>query len=291
MQNRTQSFQSRQNMEKTTFEVFRYCDPKPESVAVHHHDFYEIYFFLSGEVEYRVEGKTFLLKPGDLLLINPRELHQPIVKPDCVYERIVLWIDKNYIEGFGDGENSLTKCFDIHSPTHTNILRPSGMGRTRIAELLDSMINEFYGEDYGNTLSATGAFLQFMVEINRLALQKEKVAQPVKDTVLVAQVLSFINEHYNEDLSLESIAQKFFVSKYHLSHEFTRSVGTSVYKYIMLKRLLNAKELLSQGMAPGVVYHKCGFQDYANFYRAFKSEYGVSPKELGARNEELGVRS
>ena len=284
MQSQTQSFQTRQNMEKNTFEVFRYRDPKPEGVAVHHHDFYEIYFFLSGEVEYRVEGKTYLLTPGDLLLINPRELHQPIVKLGCVYERIVLWIDKNYIEGFGNGENSLTKCFDIHSPTHTNILRPTGIQRTNITNLLEGMINESYGNEYGNELSAMGVFLQFMVEINRLAIQKEGSAEPVKDTMLVTQVLAFINEHYNEDLSLESIARKFFVSKYHLSHEFTRSVGTSVYRYIMLKRLLNAKELLSQGMAPGVVYHKCGFQDYANFYRAFKAEYGVSPKEFVIRN-------
>ncbi len=268
-------------MEKNTFEVFHYCDPKPETVAVHHHDFYEIYFFLSGEVEYRVEGRTYLLKPGDLLLINPRELHQPIVKPGATYERIVLWIDKNYLESFAVGESSLTKCFDIQSPTHSNILRPTGIQRSTITEYLNNMIKESYGDNYGNELSAVGVFLQFMVEINRLALQKGKTAEPVKDTLLVTQVLSFINEHYNEDLSLESIAQKFFVSKYHLSHEFSRSVGTSVYRYIMLKRLLNAKELLTEGFAPGAVYHKCGFQDYANFYRAFKAEYGVSPKELG----------
>lgn len=284
MQSQTQSFQTRQNMENNTFEIFRYRDPKPEGVAVHHHDFYEIYFFLSGEVEYRVEGKTYLLKPGDLLLINPRELHQPIVKPDCVYERIVLWIDKAYIESFGEDESALTKCFDIQSPTHTNMLRPTGIKRTAITELLEKLINESYGDDYGNELSATGVFLQLMVEINRLALQKEGNAEPVKDTMLVTKVLSFINEHYNEDLSLENISRKFFVSKYHLSHEFTRSVGTSVYRYIMLKRLLNAKELLSRGVAPGVVYHKCGFQDYANFYRAFKAEYGVSPKEFIMRN-------
>ena len=152
MQLQTQSFQTRQNMLKNTFEVFRYRDSIPESVAVHHHDFYEIYFFLSGEVEYRVEGKTYLLTPGDLLLINPRELHQPIVKPDCIYERIVLWIDKSYIESFGDGENSLTRCFDIHSPTHTNILRPTGIQRNNITELLESLINESYGDDYANEL-------------------------------------------------------------------------------------------------------------------------------------------
>lgn len=279
MNSQSQSFQTRQNMEKNTFEVFHYKDPKLDNVAVHHHDFYEIYFFLNGRVEYRVEGKTYLLEPGDLLLINPRELHQPIVKPGGVYERIVLWIDKAYLESFSDKGTLLTKCFDNASPTHTNILRPGGIQRTKITELLNDMIKECYGEGYGNTISATGSFLQFMVEINRLSLQSNLTAQPVKDTRLVAQVLSFINEHYNEELSLESLAGQFFVSKYHLSHEFSRAVGTSVYRYIMLKRLLNAKELLSAGESPGDVCHRCGFQDYANFYRAFKSEYGVSPKK------------
>ncbi len=284
MQSQSQSFQSRQNMEKNTFEIFHYRDPKPETVAVHHHDFYEIYFFLSGEVEYRVEGRTYLLEPGDLLLINPRELHQPIVKPGETYERIVLWIDKMYLESFMSGDVSLTKCFDTQLPTHSNILRPTGIQRTNINDHLNNMIKESYGDNYGNELSAIGSFIQFMVEINRLAFQKSETAQPVKDAQLVTQVLSFINEHYNEDLSLETISQKFFVSKYHLSHEFSRAVGTSVYRYIMLKRLLNAKELLAEGLAPGAVYHKCGFQDYANFYRAFKAEYGVSPKELSAKS-------
>lgn len=285
MQIRPQSFQTRQNMEKNTFEVFHYCDLKPETVAVHHHDFYEIYFFLGGDVEYRVEGKTYLLKPADLLLINPRELHQPIVKHGATYERIVLWIDKNYLESFENGNVSLTKCFDIQSPTHSNILRPTGVQRSKISEYLNSMIAEFYGDGYGAGLSADGLFLQLMVEINRLALQKGRTAEPVNDTLFITQVLSFINEHYNEDLSLDSIARKFFVSKYHLSHEFSRWVGTSVYRYIMLKRLLNAKELLAKGFTPGAVYHECGFQDYANFYRAFKAEYGVSPKEFGLKNQ------
>lgn len=285
MQIRPQSFQVRQNMEKSTFEVFHYCDPKPETVAVHHHDFYEIYFFLGGDVEYRVEGRTYILKPGDLLLINPRELHQPIVKHGSTYERIVLWIDKNYIENFGNNSASLTRCFDIQLPTHSNILRPTGIQRSKISEYLNGIITEYYGDGYGAELSANGLFLQLMVEINRLALQKGRTAEPVNDTLFITQVLSFINEHYNDELSLDSIARKFFVSKYHLSHEFRREVGTSVYRYIMLKRLLNAKELLAKGFAPGFVYHECGFQDYANFYRAFKSEYGVSPKEFGLKNQ------
>ena len=69
------------------------------------------------------------------------------------------------------------------------------------------------------------------------------------------------------------------MSKYHLSHEFSRVVGTGVYRYIMLKRLLIARQMLSGGVAPGTVFSSCGFGDYANFYRAFKSQYGISPRD------------
>ena len=82
-----------------------------------------------------------------------------------------------------------------------------------------------------------------------------------------------------EPLSLEQLAEQVYVSKYHLSHEFNRLVGTSVYRYIQKKRLLIARQLLAQGKRPSEVYNACGFGDYAGFYRAFRNEYGVSPRE------------
>ena len=69
-----QRFDSRQSMKNKRFEVFHYRDKKLENVSVHHHDFFEIYFFLSGKVTFRVEGKTYHLEPGDLLLISPMEM-------------------------------------------------------------------------------------------------------------------------------------------------------------------------------------------------------------------------
>lgn len=266
-------------MKKHTFEVFHYRDPKMDSVAMHHHDFYEVYFFLSGSVEYRVEGRTFLLEPGDLLLINPNEFHQPLVNPDFAYERIVLWIDKAYLERFCGEDLDLSLCFQSDSPTHTNLLRLSAVERAEITQTLSALIKECYGSNVGKEICAQGIFIRLMVEINRIALLSSNSGEPIKETPLVSQVLEYIGEHCTEEISLENIAQKFYVSKYHLSHEFSRAVGTSIYRYVMLKRLLLAKQLLADGLSPGTVCNNCGFQDYANFYRAFKAEYGVSPKE------------
>lgn len=284
MRERAQRFDPRQTMHRMDFEIFHYRDPKPDGVEVHHHDFYEVYFFLGNEVEYWVDGRIFRLQPGDLLLINPLELHRPIVTPDCpVYERIVLWIDKNYLSGLSAGTVDLTRCFDSAIPTHTNLLRPSSVQRSNMMTRFGELVRESYSQDYGSTQCAYGIFLQLMVEINRMALhtdaQTKKQEEP---SSLVSQVLDYIGEHYSEDLSLEGLAQRFYVSKYHLSHEFARTVGVGVYRYIMLKRLLIARQQLLDGSTPGEVCTGSGFKDYANFYRAFRAEYGISPSDCAA---------
>ena len=274
----SQSFDPRQVMKSNEFEVFHYKKSGAEDVQVHHHAFYEVYCFLDGDVEYWVEGSLYRLKKGDLLLINPMELHRPILKSDSKnYERIVLWIDKSYLEGLSKENEDLTKCFDVSDPDHKNLLRPEEFERSGIIARLGDLIREFYGNSYGNKLCAYGIFLQFMVEINRMSvLQKDNLKQK-KESPLVSGVLNYVAEHISEELSLEKIAQHFFVSKYHLSHEFTSSVGIGLYRYITIKRLVIARQMLADGKTAGEVSVLCGFKDYTNFFRAFKAEYGISP--------------
>jgi len=280
MRENTQRFDPRQHMHRPDFEIFHYQDRNSMDVDVHHHDFYEIYFFLSGNVEYRVEGRSYHPQPGDLILVNPTELHQLISGSDeGAYERIVLWIDKGYLERFSAPGLSLTRCFDNALPTHTNLLRLTPAQHADFRLRLGSLIREHYGVEYGSELCAQSILLQLLIELNRLADgARHKQDQQGDASSLVSQVLAYISDHYNEDLSLEGLAQRFYVSKYHLSHEFSRVVGTSVYRYITLKRLLIARQMLSGGSAPGIVYSSCGFGDYANFYRAFKAQYGISPR-------------
>jgi AraC-like DNA-binding protein len=116
--------------------------------------------------------------------------------------------------------------------------------------------------------------------INRLALRTEQVAEPRENTdSAVFRILEYINEHYQEDLSLDDLANRFFISKYHLSREFNRIVGTSVYRYIIQKRLIMARQMMAAGTSTSEVSQLCGFGDYSNFYRAFTNEYQISPRK------------
>lgn len=92
-------------------------------------------------------------------------------------------------------------------------------------------------------------------------------------------------------LTIDQLAEQFFVSKYHLMHEFSQKTGTSIYRYLMQQRLHAVCELLEQGTVPNEAYLQCGFKDYANFYRAFRSAYGQSPPGICSGPPDSGGRA
>lgn len=277
---KAQRFEIRQNMQNDSFELFHYRDENLPSVGLHHHDFYEVYFLIKGKVRYRVEGRTYELDPGDILLMNPQELHQAEVENGDSYERLVLWINRSYLQSLG-GE--LDACFDIDRPGHVNLLKPDRIQRANLQEMLEKIRKEVKSPAFGHETYAKGLLLAFLVEINRLADNTDTRLERNEDEEdLLSRVLSYIAAHYQEKLTLDMLSREFYVSKYYLSHEFTERVGTSVYRYVIFRRLMQAKEMMESGLQPGEVYQACGFGDYANFFRAFKSEYGISPKDYYA---------
>ena len=281
MRERAQAFDPRQVMRGDTFEVFHYREPSPGGVEVHHHDFYEVYFLLGGEVEYWVEGRILRLTKGDILLINPMELHRPMVQPDSpLYERIVLWINREFLEGLTTKDGPLSRCFDLTLP---NLICPNSRERSVLTARMSDLVREYYSREYGSDQCAQGLFLQLMVQLNRLVLRAEGGQGTQREfSPLVEKALQYIGEHIGSPLSLEEIAGACFVSKYHLAHTFGKEMDISVYRYIMLRRLLLARHMLQAGEAAGDVSAACGFSDYTSFYRAFRAEYGISPRDFAA---------
>lgn len=282
MQSSVQPFSTRQKMLAADYEIYRYRDSYLSKVDLHHHDFYEVYFFLSGSVQYTIESRQYQLKPGDILLISPLELHQPMIQAvKEPYERVVLWVSRSCLEALSEESCCLADCFDIHSPRHTNLLRLDAVSVRRLQDLADSLIEERERKLFGWELNAKALLTRILVELNR-RMQEAPVGFEIPDesSGIIADVLRYINENFNDDISLDSLSEQFFVSKYHLSREFKRLVGTSVYRYVIQKRLIMAKQKMLSGLNPTDVYCNCGFGDYANFYRAFRAEYGISPKEF-----------
>ena len=280
-ENSFQPFTRRQTMIRRDFEIYRYR--YMDEVELHHHDFYEIYMLLRGSVSYTVENRIFHMRAGDLMLISPLELHQARVDSnDEPYERIVLWVYRGYLESLSSPHTSLTRCFDTSVPGHLNLLRLPGAAGASLRQLLERLRNLYGRQDYGSDLLAKSCLVELMVELNRAADGRSSGRVSAEDCAsdrVVDAVLAYINEHYSEPLSLDLLAEKFFISKYHLLRKFDAQVGTTVHRYILQKRLLIAKQLLVGGVAPSEACTYCGFGDYANFYRAFKAEYGQTPRQ------------
>ena len=93
-------------------------------------------------------------------------------------------------------------------------------------------------------------------------------------------MISFIDEHLHLDLTLDYIADHFFISKFYLSRVFRRHMGITTHSYITRRRLFRARQLLYDGQSPSDVYRMCGYGDYSVFYRAFRERYGVSPRQI-----------
>ncbi len=274
-------FSPRQKMGRPDFELQYKRDAYLRKVKLHHHDFFEIFFLLSGDVTYTIESKLYKVSPGDILLISPRELHQLHIEAEReVYERYVLWVDPRAIRRLSTRGADLMSCLDPAAPGFRHRLHMTPEEQRRIMDLIGRLYGELQEGGFGGELMPECMLVQLLVEINRIA-QRSGAAQedPAAGSQVVSRVVEYISAHYGEELTLESLAEQFYVSKYHLSHEFARLVGTSVHKYIMKKRLLMARALMAQGVKPSHVWAECGFGDYTGFYRAFKTEYGVTPRE------------
>ena len=200
-------FSRRQQMEVgIPYEIHHYRDSYLSEVAMHHHDFYEIYFFLSGKVSYRVENRTYPLQPGDILLISPLELHQPIIaKEKRSYERIVLWVSKSCIDRLSRPDCVLDRCFDIYEPEYTNLLRVDAITRQRISNIMELLHQETYGDAFGSQVASEAALTQLLIELNRQMFYSRSRGRRYEaldpSEAVISKVLSYINENAGDDIS------------------------------------------------------------------------------------------
>ncbi|WP_297133303.1 AraC family transcriptional regulator [Terrisporobacter sp.] len=265
------------------FKIFHIRDKKDITFEYHHHDFNKIIIFIEGDVNYFIEGKSYKLKPWDILFVNNNEIHKPEVNPNVFYERIVIWINPNFTDNFINNFNNVTtnllNCFQLASENKYNLLRLSQASTSNIKSFVFQIKDCENSGEFGSDVLKNALFLQLMVLINRLFLTSEKTnIDDITCDKNIEEVLKYINDNIDKDLSIDSIASKFFISKYYLMRKFKAQTGSSIHSYIIKKRLILSKNLIHEGYPMSEVSIKCGFNDYSSFVRAFKKVYGVSPK-------------
>jgi AraC-like DNA-binding protein len=268
-------------MINSNFEFFHYKDEPELEVEFHNHDFYEIYLFISGKVTYIVEGKSYSLKSGDILLVNNREIHKPVIEHGGIYERIVIWIKPEFIKRFCSEESDLLMCFESTSKNKYNLLRPGVEMLNSIKGIISKISRSYTQKAFGNDVLREYYMIELIAYLNRAYLEThiDDIEEDIIYDDKINDVLHYINYNLNEDLSLETLSSKFYTSKYHLLRQFKKHTGYTLHNYIHQKRLISAKALLKDGVRILDVCQECGFNDYSNFIRSFTHAFNISPKK------------
>ena len=125
--------------------------------------------------------------------------------------------------------------------------------------------------------------LQLITLINKNILQALEPQGIMHINPLIENVLSYLNSNYTDELTLDLLAEKFFINKSTLSKEFKEYTGQTIHNYLVMKRINMSKQEMANGASPSQVYLSTGFRDYSTFYRTFQKAEGISPKEFYAR--------
>lgn len=288
MQNENRRFSPRQRMVTSSYEFFHNIDDQQLTVDYHTHDFYEIFFFVSGDVTYLVEGKSYKLRPGDIIIINNKELHRPLIEQGKVYERFVIWMNPDYLRSLSEEHTDLLLCFEENARVRYNLLRPSEEMLALLRKLLYKLENVYYKTNYGYDVLQKSIVMELFVCLNKAYLETnaEEIEGDIEYNDKISAVVSFINDNLAGDLSLNALSSEFYISKFHLLREFHKYTGFTIHQFIRQKRLIKAKAVLREGGSVKDAYIQSGFANYSNFSKSFKEEFGASPRGFMANERE-----
>lgn len=257
------------------FRIFHIKDQTKREFSYHYHDFHKVIIFLSGKAAYHIEGKSYYLKPWDILLVNRHAIHKPEIDFSVPYERFVLWIRDDI------KSTELLRCFQKAIDRSYNLIRLDSDTQEKLKQLLYELEAALKDEKFGSELLGSALFTQFMVYVNRIFLEKQYIydAHSYSSDSQIEELLRYINHNLTEDLSIETLARKYYLSKYHMMRKFKEETGYTVHNYIISKRLLLARTKISEGTPILKASQLSGFSDYTTFSRAYKKQFGTAPSQ------------
>lgn len=253
-----------------------------DTILLHNHPFYEILFCKSGNIQYLLGDKRFRLFSGDILLIPPGINHQPLFLEALTepYERYVLWISKEFwnrkIQEYPDLDFAFLQCIKRGS----YLLRSSRPTWSGLFSVIQNILKEQEERKLGWEFAVRYTTLMLMLHICRTYYYQDIIIPDAEKETLMDDIFTYIDVNLAEKISLNKIAEHFLVSKSTISHMFEKHFHISFYQCVIHRRLIKAKNDLLTGIPLKDIWENCGFSDYSTFYRAFKREYSMSPREF-----------
>ena len=269
---------SREGYLHENYHYFHLRDTAGQERSFHFHDFDKIVLLLSGKVDYTVENTVYPLQPWSLLLVRHHAIHRALIDVSAPYERIILYLDPGFFERVFPSAG-LMDCFRTADRTGRCLLLPDEGQRKELSALLTSFEKALQDERPGSDTMRDTLLAQLLITVNRISAADAPAADRAVDEK-IGQTLSYINENLTADLSIDTLADRVFLSRYHFMRLFKEQTGSTVHQYVRQKRLLYAARLIREGVPAVRAAADAGFNDYSVFHRAFRSSFGITPAEL-----------
>ncbi|MBQ8383127.1 MAG: helix-turn-helix transcriptional regulator [Clostridia bacterium] len=257
-------YQTDNSREGTNNDIRMYFD---FAYAPHFHRDFELIYMVQGDLKITVQGKTFVAGEGQMALILSNLIHSY----ESVGEtRVIVHVfSKDHIPGFAKlvaDKDVLTPVFDC-----------------------DGQVKDFYlGYCIQKKKRTTLAMKAVLYAVCNEFYEKSTLLPAKKDnTELIHRMLSYITEHYQEEISLEKMAQELGYEMHYLSRVFSANVKINLRRYINLYRVDAAKErLINSENGIAQIALESGFQSIRNFNRVFSASTGMTPVEYRKRSHE-----
>lgn len=223
-----------------------------EDYGKHMHHFYEILFFIKGDVHYTIESNTEKLREGDLLIIHPGQYHFAVVNGGLSYERYVLKFPSSVLPQY------LEERLKEKNPCFIRNLN------------YESSFKEF--DLYDSEYKEDDLYTLFICQLMKLvvSLCKEKTSTPSIVNNMISKVVSYIDNNIQSPLTLTDISKACHYSKSYISNGFKQHMKTPIMKYVRYKKMIAAHQMILSGEKKRVVANMFGYDDYSTFYRTYK---------------------
>ena len=248
-------------------------------LQLHSHTFYELlYCRNSCGAEYLVGSERYRLQRGDIIFVPPGVSHRPLLPEHMTepYNRYVLWLSREFMELYA----TLFPYPFTEQQASVNILRTGGTPWEGLGELFRQGVQEAEQQQEGWEAAVVGNTVMLLTQLKRATDDRTARSMKAEKPELLDRITAYIEKHYASHITIDDLARQFYVSNSTVSHLFKQKMGVSLYRYITQRRLIAAKTLIGQKLPLEEIAQQVGFSDYSTFSRAFKQEYGISPRQF-----------
>lgn len=249
--------------------------------GLHYHDFYECVLYLGNAGIFRIEDQEYLIKRGDIVLIDMFKPHTLTYNKNYFYERFSLSINLSLLISFSTSRSNLLDVFHNCSD-RLPVYHLSQEQLQKYLTLLDKYrkIKLENGKDILEKALIHQLLAYIYSDCYRGRHIDEKEAQHAQT---IAALLKYINTHLNEEITLEQLAAEVNYSEYYVSRLFRKISGKTLTNYIQEKRIEEASCLIRGGLPINQAAEQVDFNNYSYFYKTFKKIIGCNPADYQAR--------